>query len=69
MELEKKIDKLCETIYESDNSVMVQLSTIHAKLDKPCERVVKVETSVRWIWVIMCGGGAGILGIIAWLHP
>ena len=68
MELEKKIDKLCHTIYESDNSIVVQLARIHTKQNEPCEQVTKTATSLRWLWLMFLGGFGALSIVIGYFH-
>ena len=68
MELEQKIDKLCHTIYESDNSIVVQLAEIRTKQNEPCEQVTKCETSLKWLWLIFVGSFGALIAVIGYFH-
>ena len=71
-ELDKKVDKLCDAVFESENSLMVQVATIRQKQEdndpKDCPTGKSNRVLIFWIWGVLVGGGAGLLGLIISLH-
>ena len=67
MDMERKIDKLYEAIYEGadgEPSMKVDIATIKTKIDQSCPVGKANKTLILWLW----GAIGGVVILIIRLH-